>query len=583
VIRHFFKGVGMAASQDRKSRRIKPKVCGMLVTAVSGLTATASFAQNDLWTNPNGGNWSSVSNWSLGHVPVVVEPPPYPNTDYFTAQFSNGAVTPYTVIVDSPASTLLVQNDQVILNYNGRSYVGGYSGHGPDPQGIPLQISSASGQISDLTLQNGKITSIDPPIFTQSGGVATLTMQSFGYYVADSVSYNPLEGPFLIGGTTGAVFNYNQIGGDLGSYRDPIEFGNGVGTVNVSLSGLTVHTDAEGEISFNANATLMNTTLTNSYDLISFSGTANVSGGFIEPGALLLVGATVYYNSAYPPPNANDIPATGATNAVFNASNTVFNVSEGLVVGSSGATATVSAFQSTIESASRSFADTELWVGISGTGIIHLSGGSTLDTDAAHIGYNGGTGTVTLSGAGTAWNSSGAISIGTKALDAAVDLDNGTIELDHNATFTLTAAGSIGGLLNISGGTLSVLSGSRVYALAMNESSGSTLQIGLDGPSAAANGQLIIDNTAIFAGTLDVTLEGRFIPTTGEAFQLFSFGSETGQFSTVDLPPNAYWDLSQLYTTGVITAVPEPGAVMLSMLAFAGVPLRRRRRVHQPH
>jgi hypothetical protein len=226
---------------------------------------------------------------------------------------------------------------------------------------------------------------------------------------------------------------------------------------------------------------------------------------------------------------------------------------------------------------------TSLWVGISGTGILNLSGGTTLDTQQAHIGYNGGTGTVTLSGIGTAWNSSGAPNNGyTSATDAAVDLGNGTIELDHGATFTLSAIqldpgyGSfIGGLLNISGGTLSVLSGSRVQAVAMNESSGSTLQIGLDGPSASENGQIIIDDTAIFAGTLDVTLEGGFIPTAGEEFQLFSFGSETGQFSTIDLPTGTQWDLSQLYTTGIITAVPEPGAPMLSILSVAGMLLRR--------
>lgn len=133
-----------------------------------------------------------------------------------------------------------------------------------------------------------------------------------------------------------------------------------------------------------------------------------------------------------------------------------------------------------------------------------------------------------------------------------------------------------GGLLNISGGTFDVLSGSRLEAYVMNESAGSTLVIGLDGPSADSNGLIAIDDTALFAGALDVTLENGFEPVIGEQFQLFSFGSETGQFSTINLPDTIHWDISQLYTAGIITAIPEPAAT--AACAVGLLMLRRRAR-----
>lgn len=155
------------------------------------------------------------------------------------------------------------------------------------------------------------------------------------------------------------------------------------------------------------------------------------------------------------------------------------------------------------------------------------------------------------------------------------------MQLEQGATWTLSAAQQnqfspfVGGLLNISGGTVSVLSGARLYAVALNESTGSTLVIGLDGPSAASNGEIIVDSTAMFAGTLNVTLEYGFVPAIGEQFQLFSFGGESGQFSNIILPAANHWDTSQLYTLGIITAVPEP--TLMAIVLMPAVLLRRRR------
>lgn len=158
------------------------------------------------------------------------------------------------------------------------------------------------------------------------------------------------------------------------------------------------------------------------------------------------------------------------------------------------------------------------------------SGGTKLVTNQVEIGFNGGTGAVTLSGPGTSCNTSGATYAGT---GAGADIGNGFVGLDHDAIWTLSTSQVhgrgpfVGGLLNLSSGaSLTILSGAGVDAVAFNESADSTLTLGLDGAAPSLNGQLDVGTTTNFAGTLDITFENGFVPAPGEQFQLFTFGSE---------------------------------------------------------
>ena len=82
-----------------------------------------------------------------------------------------------------------------------------------------------------------------------------------------------------------------------------------------------------------------------------------------------------------------------------------------------------------------------------------------------------------------------------------------------------------------------------------------------------------------FGGTLNVTnLGGTLVE--GQSFDLFDFdfALSSGIFSAVNLPSldsGLEWNDSALYTTGVISVIPEPG----TPASLAGVlALRRRRR-----
>ena len=71
---------------------------------------------------------------------------------------------------------------------------------------------------------------------------------------------------------------------------------------------------------------------------------------------------------------------------------------------------------------------------------------------------------------------------------------------------------------------------------------------------------------------------------TGKGIQLFDWTgvSPSGQFASIgsNVASNCHWDTSQLYTTGYVTLIPEPGS--LSLLGVGGLTLlgcaRRRRR-----
>jgi uncharacterized protein YjbI with pentapeptide repeats len=115
----------------------------------------------------------------------------------------------------------------------------------------------------------------------------------------------------------------------------------------------------------------------------------------------------------------------------------------------------------------------------------------------------------------------------------------------------------------------------------MSMTSGTSIVFQLDNSSWGSTISFDYGTTVALAGNLELTFAEGVLAASlrGQTFQLFSWAgvSPSGQFGQIsgDLPPNYYWDTSELYSSGTVTLVPEPstfvliGIGVLGLLAYA--------------
>ncbi len=143
---------------------------------------------------------------------------------------------------------------------------------------------------------------------------------------------------------------------------------------------------------------------------------------------------------------------------------------------------------------------------------------------------------------------------------------------------TILPAGTINGLNLAAGETLTVRNyAGNVPVTVLGQATfdpAATLQIVLDGNPWGSTMSFASSIPVTIAGELDLELAPgvNLADLVGDTFRLFDWTGvrPTGQFN-VELPAGQ-WDISQLYTTGVVTleAVPEPSSfVLLGIGAFS--------------
>jgi len=97
-------------------------------------------------------------------------------------------------------------------------------------------------------------------------------------------------------------------------------------------------------------------------------------------------------------------------------------------------------------------------------------------------------------------------------------------------------------------------------------------------PANGINDKLVVPGLLTAGGTLIVNAMSPV--SENDVFDLLDFGEITGEFDAFQLPGGTIsWDLSQLYVTGEIKAVPEPASALLVALAVPAVMARVRRRL----
>lgn len=158
--------------------------------------------------------------------------------------------------------------------------------------------------------------------------------------------------------------------------------------------------------------------------------------------------------------------------------------------------------------------------------------------------------------------------------------NNGAIQVSTGSTAVyfgaVTGAGSFpGGGTNFFEGDLRPgASPAKVHFggdLVLGPSSHTLLELA-GAQAGSGHDQLDVAGRLSLGGTLEIALLDGFSPRYGESFDLLDFGSLTGQFDELRLPAlpgRLVWDTTRLYSSGTVTAVPEPATLWLAALGMA--------------
>jgi autotransporter-associated beta strand protein len=196
-----------------------------------------------------------------------------------------------------------------------------------------------------------------------------------------------------------------------------------------------------------------------------------------------------------------------------------------------------------------------------------------------------GAGTLTLGN--TNWYTGATlINAGTLALNNSVIASSSSVTV--NTGGTLAGKGGIGSATTIAAGgflapgVTGVSMGTMTFSNSLVLAGTVTLDLNRNGGSPINDLVNVAGNALTEGGTLTVNNIGAALQS-GDTFDLFTFGSETGTFSTINLPTldsSLTWDTSQLTTTGIIdvTVVPEPATVaIIGLGGLAALGIRRRK------
>jgi hypothetical protein len=405
----------------------------------------------------------------------------------------------------------------------------------------------------DMTLNGGLLQRADGSTFALAPG-KTLTIQNAGkatfagsYATAANASYQ-ITGNSSRLETTGLA---------------PIAIENGA-TVNVT-SGGRLASSLGLDVGRNGNGTLtMSTATVTAPGGSIFGDNGNTANLTFSGGGTALFSSSVQIARS---------PIAGTTGTVTVQSNARLTVGS-LSIAADGGNTTVGTLnvQGAGSSVSQSGSN-PLTVGHSSTGTAAINVGTT----SSGATFTTGTGAVTINKTGTVTVGNGA-NTGTFSAKGNMSIDGGLVQVGQGSfvgsslpptSISLTNSGILRGLGTVSGAIQNagiVQPGlSTPGTLTINGSYAQT-SIGalhVDLASAASYDRLAVTGAATLSGSLTLSAQAGYIPTPGTSFDVLDWGSRSGTFIAVLLPFWGYapigWDLSQLYTTGVITAISTAG------------------------
>lgn len=520
----------------------------LVATVVLCLGTVALRGSTITWKNATNGNWSNAANWNPTHVPGPSD------TAAITASGT------YTVTLDVTADVgglVLGANDgnTQTLALNGQTFT--LAGQATiNPGGV---IDLSSGTFDGDTNSGGAVLS---GTLTCSGGLLagnlTLTSNSVLNIAAESVTnvlssltiltnYGTViwSNTTLLGSPTSHIYNYGLWSAQPGFpyYKDAF-LGNGTAFNNYGtfrLSGAVGPTILDTNTIFYTSGTVDNEGGT----LVIQNGSGG--GTFVSANALI---GGIYFGAPGSEPYNFVSEFTLTTNATFTGAGAITGFLNGnnetingtinaygitligpLALGSNSVVSLAGPNWTNTFSGSITNFGTVAWVSGSISGEDSEIGNYGLwnaETDDIFSGGVGG-GTTIFNNYGTFRKASGT---GITLFDNYTTFNNyGTVDVQN-------------GLLEIDGG----------YVL-----TGGTLNFGIN--SSTDFGSIVFSSSGALAGTLSVNFNNGYSPGAGTSLALLKYGSETGNFNSLNLPhlsPPLAWQTLYGTTTFTLSVVAAP-------------------------
>ncbi len=184
-------------------------------------------------------------------------------------------------------------------------------------------------------------------------------------------------------------------------------------------------------------------------------------------------------------------------------------------------------------------------------------------------------GSLTASNGGTIQLTSGVIHMtkATATLSNSGTMDVGTLELDSGGT--LTGTGTLtGNVVNAGAVNPGGPSGQLTIMGSYTQTAAGTLAFTLSGLQATQYGQLVVNGNAALGGALTASLGNNFVLALGDSFQVMSFTSATGIFTTLtglQLGANRQLEPTGTATSLSLTAAAAQGPAILSITPSGAV------------
>jgi hypothetical protein len=546
-------------------------------TITGGAFSVASGAFVDLYGGSYTGSFTGSGSGTVkidvsGVVYIVI------TTEYSGATFNlppgmfqwiNGILTVDANATLTNAGTLtLSDSSEVNLNGGGAVINNGLialSGAGGLFMPSTNTLTNAAGAVLDFQancgIRGSSATIVSAGTIKKSAGagISAITTKYTGGTTLDIESgtfqFKPVNSTIngaMITVAAGAVLD---LGGGGISYTGAVS-GSGDGTVKLADGILhIVHTSFSPGATFNFTPGL--------FQWLGGILTVESDASLTNAGAMTLANSDeLNLNGNGPVTNDGTVIESGAGGLFLSASNHVTITANGIwdirsnagIRGSSAAFANAGLFKKSAGSGTSA-----LNLPFSNTGTVEVDSGTLAPSNTSQVSgttLTAGTwkvfGSSTLnlnSGVNLTTNNATIIFDGTSPVFtniANLSANGGTLALLNSAAFTTAGTFSNTATLIIGQGAVFTVTGNY------NQGQGATLEIQLGGtPDTALFGQLNVGGTANLDGTLALTLVNGYIPTTGDAFPIMTYGSRSNDFAN---PPSGF-NLSYDDVTGRLTVV----------------------------